>query len=148
VNIEVIVRYLKQTKDKLTLGWFCSMFRKNDSHYQDELFSHYQSMRPSVAKLLNKTWAPVFYEHVFCKINEDLFAPMYCLDTGRPNVPVNILMSLEIIKNMFGYTDQELIEQFYFNFQVNYALGIRNLGEVYLAECSQTTKQNLGTSFL
>jgi hypothetical protein len=59
---------------------------------------------------------------------------MYCLDTGRPNVPVNILMSLEIIKNMFGYTDQELIEQFYFNFQVNYALGIRNLGEVYLAE--------------
>jgi hypothetical protein len=56
VNIEVIVRYLKQTKDKLTLGWFCSMFRKNDSHYQDELFSHYQSMRPSVAKLLNKTW--------------------------------------------------------------------------------------------
>jgi hypothetical protein len=134
VNIEVIVRYLKQIKDKLTLGWFCSMFRKNDSHYQDELFSHYQSMRPSVAKLLNKTWAPVFYEHVFCKINEDLFAPMYCLDTGRPNVPVNILMSLEIIKNMFGYTDQELIEQFYFNFQVNYALGIRNLGEVYLAE--------------
>lgn len=134
MNIEVIVRYLKQTKDKLTLGWFCSMFRKNDSHYQDELFSHYQSMRPSVAKLLNKTWAPVFYEHVFCKINEDLFAPMYCLDTGRPNVLVNILMSLEIIKNMFGYTDQELIEQFYFNFQVNYALGIRNLGEVYLAE--------------
>ncbi len=40
MNIEVIVRYLKQTKDKLTLGWFCSMFRKNDSHYQDELFSH------------------------------------------------------------------------------------------------------------
>jgi len=110
------------------------MFRKNDSHYQDELFSHYRSMRPSVAKLLNKTWAPVFYEHVFCKINEDLFAPMYSRDTGRPNVPVNILMSLEIIKNMFGYTEQELLEQFYFNFQINYALGIRNLGEVYLAE--------------
>jgi hypothetical protein len=35
---------------------------------------------------------------------------------------------------MFGYNDQELLEQFYFNFQVNYALGIRNLGEIYLAE--------------
>ncbi|HBQ85262.1 MAG TPA: DDE transposase, partial [Syntrophomonas sp.] len=86
-------------------------------------------MRPSVAKLLNKTWAPVFYEQVFCKINEDLFAPMYSLDNGRPNTPVNILMSLEILKHMFGYNDQELLEQFYFNFQVNYALGIRNLGE-------------------
>lgn len=110
------------------------MFRKNDDHLQDDLFSHYHTMRPSVAKLLNKTWAPVFYEQVFCKINEDLFAPMYSLDNGRPNTPVNILMSLEILKHMFGYNDQELLEQFYFNFQVNYALGIRNLGEIYLAE--------------
>jgi len=110
------------------------MFRKNDGHLQDDLFNHYHTMRPSVAKLLNKTWAPVFYEQVFCKINEDLFAPMYSLDTGRPNTPVNILMSLEILKHMFGHNDQELLEQFYFNFQVNYALGIRNLGEVYLAE--------------
>ncbi len=110
------------------------MFRNNDGHLQDDLFNHYHSMRPSVAKLLDKTWAPIFYEQVFGKINEDLFAPMYSLDTGRPNTPVNILMSLEIFKHMFGYSDQELLEQFYFNFQVNYAMGIRNLGEFYLAE--------------
>lgn len=110
------------------------MFRNNDGHLQDDLFNHYHSMRPSVAKLLDRTWAPIFYEQVFCKINEDLFAPMYSLDTGRPNTPVNILMSLEIFKHMFGYSDQELLEQFYFNFQINYAMGIRNLGEFYLAE--------------
>jgi len=83
------------------------MFKNNDGHLQDDLFNHYHSMRPSVAKLLDKTWAPIFYEQVFCKINEDLFAPMYSLDTGRPNTPVNILMSLEIFKHMFGYSDQE-----------------------------------------
>jgi hypothetical protein len=66
----------------------------------------------------------------FVKSTKICLPPCIVLIPADPNVPVNILMSLEIIKNMFGYTDQELIEQFYFNFQVNYALGIRNLGEV------------------
>ncbi|MDD4402493.1 MAG: transposase [Desulfitobacteriaceae bacterium] len=63
-----------------------------------------------------------------------MYAPLYCLDNGRPNTPVNILLSLEIIKHQFGFTDEEILEQFYFNFQILYALGIRNLGEVYIAE--------------
>lgn len=110
------------------------MFRKNDDHLQLDLFSHYQTMNPSIARLLEKSWAPVFYEQVFCKINEELFAPLYSLDNGRPNFPVNILLSLEIIKNLFDYTDQELLEQFYFNYQVLYAVGIKNIGTVYFAE--------------
>ncbi|MHB1627895.1 MAG: hypothetical protein ACYCVB_05905, partial [Bacilli bacterium] len=31
------------------------------------------------------------------------------------------------------YTDEEVIEQFYYNYQIHYALGLRNLGELYLA---------------
>jgi hypothetical protein len=110
------------------------MFRKNDEHFQEQLFTHYETMKPGIARLLEKTWAPIFYEQVFCKIREEIFAPLYSIDNGRPNFPVNILASLEIIKHIFNYTDKELIEQFYFNYQVLYALGIRNLGEVYFAE--------------
>ncbi|MGD0857081.1 MAG: transposase [Dehalococcoidia bacterium] len=110
------------------------MFRKNDDHFQMQLFTHYETMKPGITKLLEKTWAPVFYEQVFCKIREDLFAPLYSIDNGRPNFPVNIMASLEIIKHIFNYTDKELLEQFYFNYQVLFALGIRNLGEVYFAE--------------
>lgn len=110
------------------------MFRKNDTHLQDDLFNHYRTMKPSIARMLEKSWAPVFYEEVFCKINEEIYAPLYCIDNGRPNTPVNIMLSLEIIKHQFGFTDEELLEQFYFNFQILYALGIRNLGEVYIAE--------------
>lgn len=110
------------------------MFRKNNSHLQDDLFNHYQTMNPSIAKMLEKSWAPVFYKEVFCKINEEIYAALYCLDNGRPNTPVNILLSLEIIKHQFGFTDEEILEQFYFNFQILYALGIKNLGEVYIAE--------------
>jgi len=110
------------------------MFRTNDTHLQEDLFNHYRTMKPSIVKMLAKSWAPVFYEEVFCKIDETIFAPLYCLDNGRPNTPVNILLSLEIIKHQFGFTDEEILEQFYFNFQILYALGIRNLGEVYIAE--------------
>lgn len=109
------------------------MFKRNDDHFQEELFSHYSTLRPSVAKLLEKSWAAVFYEQVFCKINEELFAPLYS-DVGRPNFPVNRLLSLEIIKNLFDYTDLEILDQFHFNYQVIYALGIKNFGEVSLAE--------------
>lgn len=110
------------------------MFRTNDDHRQFKLFSHYREMKPGIAKMLENTWASVFYKEVFCKINEELFAPLYCNDNGRPNFPVNILLSLEIIKHLFDYNDKEILEQFYFNFQVLYALGIHNIGEVYVAE--------------
>lgn len=85
-----------------------------------------KSYRLAVKKIkylnLDSRKSPVFYKEVFCKINEELFAPLYYLDNGRPNFPVNIILSLEVIKNIFEYTDIEILDQFYFNFQVLYAL--------------------------
>jgi hypothetical protein len=46
---------------------------------------------------------------------------------------VNILLFLEFIKHMKDYTDEGILEQFRFNYQVVYAVGLRNLGERYLA---------------
>ncbi len=90
-------------------------------------------MSEGIKKKLEKSWAPVFYEHVFCKIDEKPFAVIYS-DTGRPNFPVNIVLSLEYIKHLQNYTDDELVENFHFNYLVNYAVGIRTLGEINLAE--------------
>lgn len=109
------------------------MFRENQGHLQEELFNSYSMMNPKIQDSLQGTWAPLFYEHVFCKIDETPFAALYCLDNGRPNFPVNILLSLEFIKQMKDYTDEDILEQFRFNYQVMYAVGLRNLGERYLA---------------
>ena len=110
------------------------MFRENNGHLQGELFNSFTTMNPKIQSCLKGTWAPLFYEHVFCKIDEKPFAALYCLDNGRPNFPVNILLSLEFIKNMKDYTDEDILEQFRFNYQIMYAVGLRNLGELYLAE--------------
>ena len=106
-----------------------SVFRENKAHLQNPLFSHYHDLNPSLQKRLAKSWAPVFYEHVFAKVDETPFAVLYCADNGRPNFPVNISVALELIKHWKDLTDEELIEQASFNFLVNYAVGLKNLGE-------------------
>jgi hypothetical protein len=90
-------------------------------------------MNPRIKEKLQKSWAPIYYEHVFCKIDENPFAVLYS-DVGRPNFPVNIAISLEFIKHFLNLSDDELIDNFYFNYLVNYAVGIRVLGELNLAE--------------
>jgi hypothetical protein len=109
------------------------MFRENSAHLQTELFNTSSTLNPKIQEKLLKSWAPQFYEMVFCRIDETCFAPLYCGDNGRPNTPVNVLLSLEFLKHMKNLTDEELIEEFHFNYQFNYALGYRNLGELHIA---------------
>lgn len=109
------------------------MFRPNDKHDQETFFDSRQWMNSRVATKLEKSWAPIFYENVFKKIDEEPFAVLYG-KTGKPNFPVNIMLSLEYIKQMKQYNDLELLDAFYFDYLVNYAVGIRSLGEVNLAE--------------
>jgi hypothetical protein len=109
------------------------MFRANTNHQQQSLFESTQWMNPKIRNRLDQSWAPIFYEHVFCQIDEAPFAVLYGT-TGNPNFPVNILLSLEYIKHMKDCNDLELLNDFYFDYLVNYAVGIRTLGELNLAE--------------
>lgn len=110
------------------------MFRKNDNHKQQDLFNSTTYMDERIRRRLEKSWAPIFYEHVFCQIDEEPFAVLYSENWGRPNFPVNILVALEIIKHFRDYTDEELIEEFFFNLQIKWSLGIRDIGECPIAE--------------
>ncbi|MCR4431234.1 MAG: transposase [Tepidanaerobacteraceae bacterium] len=93
------------------------MFRENVNHLQDSLFESTNWMNPRIKAKLDKSWAPIFYKYVFCNIDEKPFAVLYS-DTGRPNFPVNIALSLEYIKHLKNYSDDELIDNFYFNYLV------------------------------
>jgi len=109
------------------------MFRANYNHSQKGLFESSEWMDPNIRVKLDKSWAPIFYEHVFCQIDEKPFAVLYST-TGKPNFPINILLSLEYIKDMKDCNDLELMDYFYFDYLVNYAVGIRTLGGMNLAE--------------
>lgn len=96
------------------------MFRLNNGHQQERQFE----LSPELEKRLLNSWAPLFYEHVFRKIDEAPFAVLYSGDNGRPNFPINILLSLEFYKHWRNLTDEELFDQAYFNDQVKYAIGL------------------------
>lgn len=104
------------------------MFRENKGHYQNSLVETKAWMHPRTSKKLEESWAPLFYQHVFCKIDERPFAVLYGRE-GTPNFPVNILLSLEYIKYMKNITDAELLEGYDFDYLINYAVGNRVLGE-------------------
>ena len=108
------------------------MFRENRGR-QQKLFSAIAMMGQKVKEKLTKSWAGLFYQHVFAQIDEKPFAVLYSENNGRPNVPVNTLLSFEVIKNWKDYTDADLLEQLKFNLQIIYALGGQDAGDISFA---------------
>ena len=110
------------------------MYKKNEKHLENKLYDFTHKMPEKVKRKFLSSWSKTFYEEVFVKIDEDKFRDMYSTNDSRPNFPVNILLSLEIIKGIFNLTDSELLGNFYFNLEYMYAVGLREIGELYLGE--------------
>jgi len=98
------------------------------------LFNTAAELPNTVRQRLEGSWASHFYEHVFCKIDEEAFSALYAENVGRPNFPVNILIGLEILAALFNYSMEEMLDQYYFNMQVRWSLGIRDISDHPVAE--------------
>jgi len=96
------------------------MYRKRDP--QGKLFQSSSLVPPEKARRLEKSWANAFGEKALPLIDEEPFAVMYCEDNGRPNTPVEIVLGVLILKEMFNLTDLETLDQLEFNLQWHYAL--------------------------
>ncbi len=105
------------------------MFKENPDHLQQSLFSTITSLPNKQQERLKTSWADVFYQELFSRIEERDFEILYSDKPSRPNVPVNVLVGLEILKDGFGWTDEEMYDHFTYNVKVRYALGYRNLEE-------------------
>ena len=105
------------------------MFRNNDAHLQQPLFSSLDELPPKLRQRLEESWAGAFYHGFFSQIDEELFAVLYGEADSRPNVPVNVLVGLEVLKAGKGWTDEEMYDAFCYDLQVRYALGYRSLAE-------------------
>jgi len=103
------------------------MFRKNEEHPQQSFFSGEYLLPDKLQKRLLSSWAETFYQELFCRIDEAIFAPLYSEEASRPNVPVNVLVGLEVMKSGYGWSDEQLYEQVCFNLQARHALGLHDL---------------------
>jgi hypothetical protein len=105
------------------------MYKKNRRTQQPLLISDVNDLPERSLKYLRTSWAETFRREVFLRIPEDRFQILYDPHPSRPNIAVNVLVGLDIIKEHRGWSDEELYEHFLFDLQVRYALGIDNFGE-------------------
>ena len=105
------------------------MFKTNKKYQQPALISNVNDMQEKHQKRLEESWAGVFFNETFCRIDERPFEVLYADFPSRPNCPVNVFPGLETLKVAFGLSDEEIYDQFTYNTQFRYALGYQQLGE-------------------
>ena len=106
------------------------MFRASPDSSQIDLFSNVeQFLRERDQAKLNDpaAWHNVFLAQVVKCVPETRFAELFDDATGRPNAPLRMLVGMLILKEGFGWSDEELFEASHFNLLVRRALGLLNL---------------------
>ncbi|MBE1554379.1 transposase, partial [Sporosarcina limicola] len=102
------------------------MFRPGRKEQQFSLDDRFLTFPKYIVEALQKSFAEDFFTNIFLKINEDHFSVLYSETFSRPNKPVNILVSLLILKELHNLTDEELLSSFFFDYRYQYALGIED----------------------
>ncbi len=103
------------------------MFKVNN---QPALITFESELSDKQRKSLNNTKEKWFYNLIFSNINEYDFKPLYSNAKSRPNVPVNILVSALILKELRGISFTELMESIMFDLRMKVALGLENIDDV------------------
>lgn len=103
------------------------MFKANN---QPALITFEAELSEKHRKSLRNTKEKWFYKLVFSNINEHDFKPLYSTAKSRPNVPVNILVSALILKELRGISFNELLESMMFDLRMKAALGLENIDDI------------------
>ena len=108
------------------------MFKESIASNQQELFAGVtQHLGDKKLEKLSdsKSWYNVFYEEVTSKVKEEIFEPLYSVESGRPNASIRRLIGMIILKDGHNWTDEKLYENCHFNMAVMRALGLTNIDD-------------------
>jgi len=105
---------------------------------QRSLWETSMLLPPEKLAALMKTWVRAFREEALPLIDGELFRPLYCADNGRPSKPVDLVVGVLILKDMFDLTDEEALYRLDFDLGWQVALGV----ESEEAHCCQKTLHN------
>ena len=98
------------------------MFRP--STRQSSLLEPHLVLSKTKRERLEQSWAHAFRTRVMPHIDEEILRDAYHADNGRPNYQVRILVGLLLLKDAADLTDEQTLEQFEYNLQWHYALGV------------------------
>ena len=110
-------------------------FRAN-SYQQLSLTDTYNGLTSREQKALEHSWVKTFAEDIFPSIDEEPFAVLYSSNASRPNTPVNVCIGSLIIKEIFGISDDEIVENLVLDPRYQYALHTTSCEEQPLSDKS------------
>ena len=85
----------------------CPMSFVPNSAQQISLFDKLAFLSKRKQKMIEKSWAQAFSDHIFNRINEHIFSPLYSEKTNsRPNAPINVVVGALILKDFTNLTDE------------------------------------------
>lgn len=112
-------------------------FKVNSSQqisFNDSVFS----LTAREKKALDNSWAKIFADEIFPNIDEERFSVLYSSKASRPNAPVNVIIGALIIKELFDYSDDEIVE-YLMLFHVADAL-IEHGADLFFLSCGESGK--------
>jgi hypothetical protein len=95
-------------------------------------------LTPKKLEALKKTWVWTFRLEALPLIDAELFRPFYCEGMGRPSKPVETVVGVLMLKDMFDLTDEDALYRLDFDLGWHVALMVES-GE---AHCCQKTLHN------
>ena len=107
---------------------------KENAYQQMSFTDSFSRLTTREQKALEKSWAKVFADEIFPAIDEKRFSVLYSDKASRPNSPVNVIVGALIIKELFDYSDDEMVENLMLDFRIQYALHTTSFEEQPLSD--------------
>ena len=107
---------------------------KENTYQQMSFTDSFSGLTAREQKALEKSWAKVFADEIFPAIDEKRFSVLYSDKASRPNTPVNVIVGALIIKELFDYSDDEMVENLMLDFRIQYALHTTSFEEQSLSD--------------
>ncbi len=76
-----------------------------------------------------KYWHNQFSDNVVNQVDESIFRPLFEEKMGAPNIPIRQLIGINILKEAFGISDEQMFDQVQFHLLVRKALGITHMDD-------------------
>jgi len=134
------------------------MFKKSPNHSQLDAFTSPETLfSGNTLKMYedDKAWHNQFRKEVSMRIDEGVFSPLYSERNGSPNASIRVMVTMMVLKEAEGISDQKLFESCRFNMLTRSALGLFNACDLIptestyylfrkrILEYSQETQENL-----
>lgn len=107
---------------------------KENTYQQLSITDSFSGLTAREQKALEKSWAKIFADELFPAIDEKRFSVLYSDQASRPNTPVNVIIGALIIKEMFDYSDDEMVENLMLDLHLQYALHTTSFEEQPLSD--------------